>query len=74
MAAMVYRASVVHRSWFPNVLEGESVVLRRHEPENLESFRRWYSDVEVARLARYQDSPMRLEEIDRFFQARALGH
>ena len=70
---MLYRSFVVHRSWFPDVLEGELVTLRRHEPENLESFRRWYSDAEVARLARYQDGPMRIEEIDRFFQARALG-
>ena len=49
------------------------MILRRHEPENLDAFRRWYSDAEVARLARYQDGPMRIEEIDRFFQARALG-
>jgi len=73
MAAMLYRSFVVHRSWFPSVLEGETVVLRRHEPENLDAFRRWYSDADVARLARYQDGPMRIEEIDRFFQARALG-
>src|SRR5204862_3501799 len=33
----------------------------------------WYSDPEVARLARYQDGPMRADEIDRFFQLRALG-
>jgi len=71
---MVYRASVVHRSWFPSSLEGDLVVLRRHEPENLDAFRRWYADAEVARLARYQDGPMRVEEIDRFFQARALGN
>jgi len=55
------------------VLEGELVVLRRHAPENLSAFRRWYTDPEVARLARYQDGPMRVDEIDRFFQARALG-
>ena len=34
---------------------------------------RWYSDGEVARLTRYQDGPMRPEEIERFFTARALG-
>ena len=55
------------------MLEGELVVLRRHAPENLSAFRRWYTDPEVARLARYQDGPMRVDEIDRFFQARALG-
>jgi len=49
------------------------VVLRRHVPENVDAFQRWYSDVEVARLARYQDAPMRPDEIERFFQLRALG-
>ena len=49
------------------------MVLRRHLPANLAAFRRWYGDPEVARLARYQDAPMRLDEIDRFFQVRALG-
>jgi RimJ/RimL family protein N-acetyltransferase len=37
------------------------------------AFMRWYSDAEVARLTRYQDGPMRPEEIERFFTARALG-
>ena len=49
------------------------MVLRKHTPENVSAFRRWYADPEVARLARYQDAPMRLDEIDRFFQLRALG-
>ena len=49
------------------------MVLRRHARENLSSFQRWYSDPEVARLTRYQDGPMRPDEIERFFQARALG-
>jgi RimJ/RimL family protein N-acetyltransferase len=48
-------------------------VLRRHVPDNLNAFRRWYQDAQVARLARYQDGPMTIEEIDRFFTARALG-
>jgi RimJ/RimL family protein N-acetyltransferase len=65
---------MVHRSWFPASLEGELVVLRRHVPENLPEFRRWYQDPEVARLARYQDGPMLVEEIDRFFTARAVGN
>ncbi len=60
-------------AWFPDRIDGESVVLRRHVPANLPAFGRWYSDAEVARLARYQDAPMRLDEIDRFFQVRALG-
>lgn len=65
---------MVHRSWFPASLEGELVVLRRHVPENLPEFRRWYQDPEVARLARYQDGPMLVDEIDRFFAARAVGN
>src|SRR5206468_2282049 len=40
---------------------------------NLEAFRRWYGDPEVARLTRYQDGPMRTDEIDRFFTARVIG-
>jgi len=65
---------MVHRSWFPASLEGERVVLRRHTPENLPEFRRWYQDPEVARLARYQDGPMLVDEIDRFFASRAVGN
>ena len=61
------------RTWFPEVLEGSRVVLRRHVPENLAAFRRWYSDPEIARLARYQEAPMRAEEIERFFTARVVG-
>ncbi|TAK00867.1 MAG: N-acetyltransferase [Chloroflexota bacterium] len=73
MAAMVYRAPVAGRPWFPASLEGRAVVLRRHVPDNLAAFRRWYRDPEVARLARYQDGPMSVEEIDRFFRSRAIG-
>jgi RimJ/RimL family protein N-acetyltransferase len=64
---------MAHRSWFPDLLEGDSVVLRRHVPANLDAFLRWYSDPEVARLTRYQDGPMRQAEIERFFTSRALG-
>lgn len=71
---MVYRAPVGSAAWFPEAIEGDLVVLRRHVPENVAAFQRWYSDHEVARLARYQDAPMRADEIDRFFQLRALGH
>ena len=70
---MVYRAPVGDAAWFPEVLDGELVVLRRHVAANVTAFQRWYSDPEVARLARYQDGPMRPDEIDRFFQLRALG-
>jgi len=61
------------RTWFPEVLTGSRVVLRRHTTENLGAFRRWYSDPEIARLARYQEAPMRSEEIERFFTARVVG-
>jgi RimJ/RimL family protein N-acetyltransferase len=64
---------MIPRSWFPHELVGRAVVLRRHAPENLAAFRRWYADPEVARLARYQDGPMSPVEIDRFFQARVVG-
>ena len=61
------------RRWFPDALTGERVVLRRHVPDNLRAFERWYGDPEVVRLTRYQDGPMRVDEIERFFAARALG-
>ncbi len=61
------------RHWFPDVLNGRLVTLRRHVPQNLAAFRRWYADPEIARLARYQQAPMRAEEIERFFSARAMG-
>ncbi|HYU50478.1 MAG TPA: GNAT family protein [Candidatus Limnocylindria bacterium] len=61
------------QTWFPEALTGDLVVLRRHAPENLEAFRRWYGDPDVARLTRYQDGPMRPDEIDRFFTARVIG-
>ncbi len=64
---------MLHRGWFPDTITGERVVLRRHVPDNLAAFRRWYSDPEIARLARYQEGPMAPLEIDRFFQARAVG-
>jgi len=53
---------------------GDRVVLTRHAPANLATFQRWYSDPEVAGLTRYQDVPMRPDEIERFFTARVLGH
>ena len=64
---------MAHRSWFPESLPGDLVVLRRHAPANLKAFQRWYADPAVVRLTRYQDSPMRPDEIERFFAARALG-
>ena len=64
---------VAPNGWFPETLTGDLVVLRRHVPSNVAAFRRWYADPEIARLARYQPSPMRPDEIDRFFEARAVG-
>lgn len=61
------------RAWFPDALWGSRVVLRRHVPENLARFRAWYADPEIARLARYQEAPMRPEEIERFFASRVVG-
>jgi RimJ/RimL family protein N-acetyltransferase len=61
------------RRWFPDAVTGDRVVLRRHVPDNIRAFQRWYSDPDVVRLTRYQDGPMRRDEIDRFFAARALG-
>lgn len=64
---------MAQRSWFPESLTGSKVILRRHVPENLAAFRRWYSDPEIARLARYQETPMRTDEIERFFASRVMG-
>jgi RimJ/RimL family protein N-acetyltransferase len=58
---------------FREVLTGSLVTLRRHVPQNVAAFRRWYADPEIARLARYQQTPMRPEEIERFFAARVVG-
>ncbi|MEO8571707.1 MAG: GNAT family protein [Chloroflexota bacterium] len=64
---------MVQRQWFPEALTGSRVSLRRHVPGNIAAFLRWYADPEIARLARYQATPMRLEEIERFFAARVVG-
>jgi RimJ/RimL family protein N-acetyltransferase len=64
---------MVPRNWFPEVLTGDLVTLRRHAPQNVAAFRRWYADPEIARLARYQQAPMRPDEIERFFAARVVG-
>ncbi|HEX9044159.1 MAG TPA: GNAT family protein [Candidatus Limnocylindrales bacterium] len=64
---------MLSQRWFPGVMEGGRVVLRRHSAENLEAFRRWYSDPEVVRLTRYQDGPMGAGEVERFFMSRVLG-
>jgi RimJ/RimL family protein N-acetyltransferase len=61
------------RTWFPELLDGRLVTLRRHVSENVDAFRRWYADPEIARLARYQQTPMRPDEIERFFTARVVG-
>jgi RimJ/RimL family protein N-acetyltransferase len=60
-------------TWFPTRLVGARVILRRHVPANVEAFRRWYADPQVARLTRYQDGPMGALEIERFFLSRVVG-
>jgi RimJ/RimL family protein N-acetyltransferase len=64
---------MLHRGWFPESITGERVALRRHVPANLAAYRRWYGDPEVARLIGYRSTPMPAAQIDRFFQARAIG-
>ncbi len=64
---------MVQRTSFPNQIKGSRVTLRRHVAANIEAFQRWYADPEIARLARYQATPMRPEEIERFFAARVVG-
>jgi len=61
------------RSWFPEAIEGRTVVLRPHAARNVAAFTRWYADPEVARLTRYQDGPMPPDEVRRFFEARVTG-
>jgi RimJ/RimL family protein N-acetyltransferase len=61
------------RSWFPAAIPGRTVVLRPHTARNLPAFKRWYGDPEVARLTRYQEGPMRPDEVERFFEARVAG-
>jgi RimJ/RimL family protein N-acetyltransferase len=64
---------MAQRNAFRQVLTGGLVTLRPHVPQNVAAFRRWYADPEIARLARYQQTPMRPEEIERFFAARVVG-
>ena len=60
-------------AWRPEVVLGRRVVLRRHRPDNIRAFVRWYSDPEVARLTRYQPTALSADEIQRFFYSRILG-
>ena len=61
------------RNWFPASISGRTVVLRPHTARNLPAFKRWYGDPEVARLTRYQEGPMRADEVERFFESRVAG-
>ena len=68
------RARVVDREeWLTSPLLGETVVLRRHRPENLAAFQRWYRDPEISRLTRYRTEPMSAQEVERYFRARVPG-
>jgi RimJ/RimL family protein N-acetyltransferase len=66
-------AAPEREAWRPEAILGRLVVLRRHRAENIHAFVRWYSDPEVARLTRYQPSPLSTDEIQRFFYSRILG-
>ena len=67
-------AAIAEReSWRPEAIPGRLIVLRRHRTENLRAFTRWYSDPEVARLTRYQQSPLSSDEVQRFFYSRIMG-
>src|SRR5918999_120811 len=59
--------------WHPPQIVGRSVALRRPQPSDLASVVRWYRDVEIARLTRYQSRPMSQQEIERFFQLRVMA-
>jgi RimJ/RimL family protein N-acetyltransferase len=65
---------MIQHALAPGRLVGDRVVLRPHSVGNLATFVRWYTDADVARLTRYQDGPMRPDEVERFFAARVLGH
>jgi RimJ/RimL family protein N-acetyltransferase len=60
-------------TWNPSIMEGRSVVLRRHRIEDLPHVRRWYSDPELARLTRYSLVPMNDDEVARFFHGRLMS-
>jgi RimJ/RimL family protein N-acetyltransferase len=60
-------------AWHPRTLEGRRVLLRHHRYEDLPTVRRWYKDVELARLTRYSLQPMTDDEVDRFFHGRLLS-
>ena len=66
-------AALEREAWRPEAIPGRLVVLRRHCPENLRAFLRWYSDPEVARLTRYQQAPLSADEVQRFFYSRVMG-
>jgi RimJ/RimL family protein N-acetyltransferase len=59
--------------WHPPTLEGRTVFLRRHRPDDLSAVERWYRDPELARLTRYQTRLMGPAEIERFFRSRLLS-
>jgi RimJ/RimL family protein N-acetyltransferase len=66
-------AAPERQAWRPEALLGRLVVLRRHRPDNIRAFVRWYADPEVARLTRYQPTALSIDEIERFFYSRILG-
>jgi RimJ/RimL family protein N-acetyltransferase len=59
--------------WHPRSMEGSLVVLRHHRMDDLPHVRRWYRDLDLARLTRYSLQPMTDEEVDRFFHGRLMS-
>ena len=66
-------AAAERETWRPEAILGRLVVLRRHRPDNLRAFMRWYSDPEIARLTRYQQAPLSSDDVQRFFYSRIMG-
>jgi RimJ/RimL family protein N-acetyltransferase len=59
--------------WHPALITGELVVLRYHQPTDLDAVRRWYRDPELARLTRYSLRPMGDDDIERYFHTRLMS-
>ena len=66
-------AAPERETWRPEAILGRLVVLRRHRPDNLRAFMRWYADPEIARLTRYQQAPLSSDDVQRFFYSRIMG-
>ncbi len=54
------------------VRSGQRVELRRHVPENLVSFQRWYADPDIAALLRHDLSPLDGRQSQSYFETLIL--